>query len=160
MAFNIKKELKSLLRMTTKQLREKYLEVFSEQTRAGNKEFLVKRIVWRLQANHEGGLSERALRRAAELANDSDLRIRMPKDFDLNAMSAPERTTMRDFPTERDPRIPQPNTVLIRKYKGQDIEVTVLENGFDYKGATFKTLSAVAKEVTGSHWNGFAFFKI
>ncbi len=160
MVFNIKKELKILRHMTTKQLREKYLEVFSEQTRSGNKDFLIKRIAWRLQANHEGGLSERVLHRAAEMANDSDLRIRMPKMFDTNAISSTNRTTTKDFPIERDPRLPCPNTVLTRKYKGQDIEVTVLENGFDYQGATFRSLSAVAKEVTGSHWNGFAFFQI
>ena len=59
-------------------LRETYHEVFGEETRSRHKEFLWKRIAWRLQANEEGDLSERAKRRAAELANDADIRVRVP----------------------------------------------------------------------------------
>ena len=68
MAFDIQKEAAILRSMTVKQLQEKYVQVFGEQVRTGNRDFLVKRIAWRLQANSEGGLSERAQRRAAELA--------------------------------------------------------------------------------------------
>lgn len=161
MAFNIDKELKILHRMPPKRLREKYLDVFGEETRTGNKDFLIKRIAWRMQANREGGLSERAMHRAAELANDSDLRIRAPKGaFDVNAISSTERTNTSKLSTDRDSRLPPPQTVLTRRYKGRDIEVMVLEDGFEFEGTTFRSLSAVAKKVTGSHWNGFAFFQI
>lgn len=51
-----------------------------------------------------------------------------------------------------------PGTVLARQYKGRTITVTVLEDGFEYAGEVFRTLSAVAKAVTGSHWNGYHFF--
>ena len=56
-------------RMTNKQLRERYAEVFGETTAANNKAWLVKRVTWRLLAKAEGGLSDRARRRAEELAN-------------------------------------------------------------------------------------------
>lgn len=60
------KEIMSLSRMTVGELREKYLEVFGEETRSHHKDFLRKRIAWRLQALAEGDLSERARRRAEE----------------------------------------------------------------------------------------------
>ena len=70
MNLNVGKEVAALQRMTVKELRAKYAEVFGETTRAGNKPWLVKRIAWRLQSLVEGDLSERARQRAAELAND------------------------------------------------------------------------------------------
>ena len=67
--------------MTVGQLKEKYREVFGEASRSNHKQFLFRRIAWRIQANAYGGLSERARRRALEIANDADLRIRAPKNF-------------------------------------------------------------------------------
>jgi hypothetical protein len=77
MGLNVARELAALGRLTLKQLRTKYVEVFGEETNAQNKAWLVKRIAWRLQALQEGDLSERARRRAAELARDADLRLRL-----------------------------------------------------------------------------------
>ena len=57
-----------------------------------------------------------------------------------------------------DPRLPMPGSFISKKYKGQKIEVKVLENGFEYQGTIYKNLSAVATKITGSHWNGFIFF--
>jgi len=73
-------EVQGLSRMTVGELRDKYLEVFGEETRSYHKEFLRKRIAWRIQALADGDLSERARRRAEELANDADLRTRSPRD--------------------------------------------------------------------------------
>jgi hypothetical protein len=58
----------------------------------------------------------------------------------------------------RDSRLPAPGTVLSRDYRGQRLEVTVLEQGFEYDGVVYRSLSAVARAVTGTHWNGWAFF--
>lgn len=58
----------------------------------------------------------------------------------------------------RDVRLPMPGSFIIKTYKGNRIEVKVLESGFEYQGAMYKNLSAVAKAVTGDHWNGFMFF--
>jgi hypothetical protein len=51
-----------------------------------------------------------------------------------------------------------PGTLLTRKYKGETIQVKVCQDGFEFEGERFKSLSAVAKRVTGTHWNGFHFF--
>jgi hypothetical protein len=75
----MRNEIDELSRMTVGQLRQKYLGVFGEESRSNHKQFLFRRIAWRIQALAEGGLSERARRRALEIANDADLRIRAPK---------------------------------------------------------------------------------
>jgi hypothetical protein len=74
---NVGKELAALQRLTVKELRARYAEVFGEETHARNKAWLVKRIAWRLQAVAEGDLSERARQRAGELACDADLQLRL-----------------------------------------------------------------------------------
>ena len=79
MNLNIEKELAGLRRMSVGQLRQRYAEVFGETTRSRHKQWLIKRILWRMQALAEGDLSERARRRAEELANDADLRLRPPR---------------------------------------------------------------------------------
>lgn len=153
----LKKELSALERMTVNELREKHRILFGEENRSRHKDFLRKRIAWRLQALDEGGLSERALQRARELANDADLRIRMPASIPV-ASDAPERTALVKYHDDRDARLPQPGTVLVRQYRGQIVRVTVLERGFEFEGETHGSLSAIAKAVTGTHWNGMLFF--
>ena len=55
-------------------------------------------------------------------------------------------------------RLPIAGTVLTRKYRGRQVETKVLPNGFECEGQVYRSLSAVAKAVTGSHWNGHLFF--
>ena len=150
---NIAKEVSAMERMTVDGLRAKYAEVFGEPTNGRHKDWLVKRIIWRMQANAEGNLSERARRRAAELANDADLRMTPPRP------KAKETTTPAPV-TSGDSRLPLPGATLVRKYKGQTIQVSVLAGGFVFEGERYKSLSAVAKAVTGSHWSGHRFFGI
>lgn len=61
-------------------------------------------------------------------------------------------------PRERDPRLPKPGGVLSRTFQGKEIKVQVLDAGFGYEGKTWRSLSAIAKAVTGTSWNGFLFF--
>src|SRR5215213_5749762 len=154
MAKGVEQTIAALGGMTVTQLREKYLEVFGEPSRSGNRDFLFKRVAWRVQSLAEGGLSERARRRAEELARDADIRTTIPRS---PAVAAPTRTVVRPAPTAHD-RLPIPGTVLTRKYRGKQVAVKVLPAGFEYEGQTYRSLSAVAKAVTGSHWNGHLFF--
>ena len=75
---NVMRELVALESMTVSELRKKHLEVFGEENNSRNKTYLVKRIIWRIQANAYGNLTDRALARARELARDSDLRTTAP----------------------------------------------------------------------------------
>jgi hypothetical protein len=145
--------------MGVTQLRNKYLEVFGEPSRSGNKAYLFKKLAWRLQSLAEGGLSERAKRRAEELARDADLRTTVPRTPAVTDGAA-DRTVVRAAPARGtgDHRLPIPGTVLTKTYKNRHVAVTVLADGFDFDGQTYRSLSAVAKAVTGSHWNGLLFF--
>jgi Protein of unknown function (DUF2924) len=156
MASEIAKELAALERLPVGRLRERYAEVFGEPTNTFNRPWLVRRIAWRLQERAEGGLSDRAKKRAEEIADDADLRIIPPRPS-ANAPAA--RDAMPD-PAPLDPRLPLAGTVLTRPYKGGVLQVHVLADGFEYDGATYGSLSAVAKAATGSHCNGFAFFSL
>src|SRR5271163_4996391 len=109
MNINVGKEVAAMQRMTMKELRARYAEVFGEPTNANNKAWLVKRIAWRLQALAEGGLSERARQRAAELANDADVRLRPPKD--ITALAKRATTSLR---IKGDHRLPPPGTIITR----------------------------------------------
>ena len=79
MTWDLDKEVAMLAGQTVHALKCRYHDVFGEQTRSNNKQFLIKRIAWRMQALREGDLSQRARRRAMELANDADLRVRPPQ---------------------------------------------------------------------------------
>jgi len=157
MDMNVGKEFARLRRMTVAQLREKYAEVTGEETRSRHKDYLIRRIAWRLQANAEGDLSERARRRAMELAADSDVRLTAPRN---KAVPAAGRMKVATLHISQDDRLPMPGAVLTRRYKGRTIEVRVLPDGFEYEGEVYKSLSAVARAVTGTHWNGYHFFQL
>lgn len=155
---DVAKEIASLQKMTVKELRARHVELFGEENRSSKRQYLFRRIVWRVQATAEGGLSERAKSRAKELAREADLRSRPPAEFNKEPAPAALRTVSGEVKAARDERLPMPGTVITRIYKGHEYHVTVLPNGFEYDGETYRSLSAVAHAISGSHWNGFRFF--
>jgi len=155
MPLNVMQEVQSLQGMTVPELQTRHAEVFGEPGRSRHKQFLIRRIAWRLQANAEGGLTERAKQRAAEIADDRDLRTRAPATAVDGSAGA---TVTRLMVSDHDNRLPMPGSILSREYQGCEITVRVLDDGFDYEGKVYRTLTAVVKAITGSHWNGFHFF--
>ena len=148
-------EMEKLRRASLAALREKYREVFAEETRCRHREHLFRRIAWRLQALATGDLSDRARQRARQIARDADLRALAPPDF-LTAGGQRVQTTRGDRPP--DSRLPLPGTLLTRQWKGRSLLVEVLEKGFRYENRHYASLSAIAVAVTGTRWNGLAFF--
>jgi hypothetical protein len=143
--------------MTTRELRDRYIEVFGEQTRSRNKEYLWKRIAYRIQEQAEGGLSERARQRAQELACDADLRVRGNRV----AVPEPKPSPKKMAPAEankRDPRLPSAGATITRNFGGADNVVRVLNDGFEYRGEHYRSLSAVAIKICGTKCSGFNFF--
>jgi len=156
-SMNITKELAAMERMSVDALRGKYAAVFGEPTNARHKRWLVRRIAWRLQALDEGDLSERARRRAAELATDAELRMTTPR---ASHGPLPGETQTVTMPTATDHRLPASGTVIVRPYKGRTLQVLVRTDGFEFEGEIYRSLSAVAKAITGSHCNGYLFFRL
>jgi hypothetical protein len=160
---------KVLQEMTVPQIQQRFTEVTGEPTRIHHKASLIKRLLWHLQALDEGvqpGPSPRALERAAELAKGISVRKLPPADFAAGDQPSPrggERagggaTVSLSLGSDHDDRVPPPGTFIRRQYKGRTLMVRVLDSGFEFEGTTYRTLSAIAKQITGSHWNGFKFF--
>lgn len=141
-----------LRQMTTAQLRLKYHELFGQASHSNHKDYLFRRVAWRMQALAQGGLSERARLFAQQITQDADLRLCPPNKF----LQAPP-LRVASAPTA-DPRLPAPGTLLVKRYKNDTITVTVLEHGFQYGERIYKSLSAIARAVTGTQWNGYSFF--
>jgi len=104
-----------------------------------SRDLLARALSYHLQARTEGGLTQTTRRRLDDLAP----RFVADKDF------APA-------PAER----PKPGSVLIREWNGVSYAVTVTSTGFLYEGKPFASLTAVARAITGTHWNGPHFFRL
>jgi Protein of unknown function (DUF2924) len=157
MNLNIANEPATLRKMSNRQLRGKFADLFGHDARTcNNRVWLIRRILWRIQALAEGDLSERARLRAAELANDADLRLSPPRPVSSPKKQPPQPMAAAPKSSRVD-RL-RSGTVLTRMYKGKMLQVTVLDNGFLYEGHVFSSLSAVAKAITGSHCSGNRFF--
>ena len=104
-------------------------------------------------------MSERAKQRATELARDADLRLSPPK-VDQPARVAVGPTATGPLAMSPNGRLPVPGTIITREYRGETWQVQVLPNGFECEGETYKSLSAVAKKITGQHLNGYHFFRL
>ncbi len=141
----------SLRTMTVAQLQREHRTVFGEDTTSKHKEFLWRKIAWGLQANAEGGLSEQTQQRALTLANPLHLRVRPPRSGMPGTATSPT-------PAGTAPGTPAPGTVLTRRHRGVEHVVHVLAEGFEYQGTVFRSLTAVAAAITGSHCSGKAFF--
>ena len=153
-AQGIDAEVAVLQQMTVDELRRRYAAVMGEESRCRHKEHLIRKIAWRIQALAEGDLTERARRRAKELANDADVRVTPPRGHHVATCGG--KTAEADVAP--DNRVPAPGGAIVRNYRGHQVRVTVLVDGFEYEGRRYKSLSAVAKAISGSHCNGFRVF--
>ncbi len=160
MTEDLRREIATLEKMTVNQLRQRHLELFGEENRASNRQYLYRRIAWRLQSLAEGSLSERARQRAEELARDADIRQSPPPGLQVPAAPADLRRISGKIDPKRDERLPIPGTVIPRKHKGVEHHVTVLSDGFEFEGELYRSLSAIAHKITGCHWNGYYFFNL
>ena len=146
---NVLEEVQALQTAPLEKVRERYRELFHEEPRSQHRASLIRRIGWRLQANKDGDLSERARRYALQIAQDADVRFLPPR-----GVGSPDRC----FSTRPDRRIPPTGTVLTRQYRGCTLSVKVCAQGFEYEGRLYRSLSAIASEVAKTHWNGLVFF--
>ena len=149
---NVDARIQALLRMPVAELREEWRRVIGEEPRSYNRPWLWRRLAWAIQAKEYGGLSARAKQRLEELAPQAEAWMPLGKRAFEGLPSASQPAP------RRDPRLPSTGTVLTRVYKDKKIAVTVREEGFEYEGQIYRSLTAIADTVTGSHWNGRKFF--
>jgi hypothetical protein len=153
-------QIMALKRMPTKELQKRYEDLFNgKKASSNNKIYLWRRIAYRIQQLECGGISEKAQGRIKEIVKEFDpvnnkaLRSACYSKEKFQALKGKHSSL-------KDKRLPIPGTIVRKEYKGNHIQVEVLENGFEYKGNKYKSLSAIAKEITGAHWNGYVFFNL
>ncbi len=164
-------QLAELANMNVGQLREHHRELFNEATDSRNMAYLRKKLAHRIQELADGGYSEKHKKRVEELDKTTPGRRRFGKSGPTP--KKPKAATETKAATEvkgasggdateemadRDPRLPPPGTVLRKTHKDVEHQVKVLAVGFEYKGERYKSLSKVARLITGTTWNGYGYF--
>jgi len=145
-------ELETLRKLSSKNLKSRYRELFGEESASSNPQHLFRRIAWQLQAKVQGDLSEEARQRAQQLAEEASLRLRPPR----TVWETPAKPAL--IQASRDRRLPATGEILKRSYHGKTIVVTVFQDDFEYNGKRYASLSAIAYRATGTRWNGYLFF--
>jgi hypothetical protein len=152
-------ELAALERMNVPKLRQRHLELFGEPTHAFHRRFLVRQLAWRLQAKQEGGLDEETRQYALAIARDCPHSARISQNAARRQNGvAPGTRVVTKIHSRHDSRLPMPGSLLVKDIGGETHVVKVLRDGFEYGARTFRSLSAIAQEITGTKWNGFRFF--
>jgi len=118
-------------------LKQKWRDLFDREPPPYNRRFLENRLAYRIQELAYGGLSEETLERLDALADELEGKPR-------------RRHSLANRPIA--------GTRLIREWKGVEHSVTVRQEGFEYQGRPYKSLSAIARQITGTRWNGLVFF--
>ena len=126
-----------------------------------NRTYLIRKLAWHLRDEAEGHPMPRSLQELLE-AGPALLPERWRERLSLaHAPAAPKTSTLPTPPAanpDRDPRLPVAGTELTRVFKGATHCIVVHEADFEYRGQRYRSLSGIAKVITGSPWNGLAFF--
>lgn len=131
--------LAALKDMTVLQLKAEWEKLFAAAPPNNSRIYLEQRLAYRIQELTYGGLSKPVTRLLDALADEV------------------EGKKVRKI-VIADPRNPVTGTKLVREWDGAEHVVTVLQDGFDWQGRRYKSLSAVARDITGTQWNGYRFF--
>ena len=131
--------LAALKTTPTPKLKEQWRQLFESEPPAFNRRYLESRLAYRIQELAYGGLKPETVRRLEKLGEELD-----GGRADVHKRPANDR--------------PISGTRLIREYQGVEHCVTVRDDDFEYQGRPYKSLSAIARAITGTQWNGVVFF--
>jgi Protein of unknown function (DUF2924) len=131
-------QLAALKTTPVAELKQKWRNLFDREPPPYNRRFLENRLAYRIQELAYGGLSDETIERLDALADELEGK-------------APRRRSQIDMR-------PIAGTRLIREWKGVEHCVTVRQDDFEYRGCPYKSLSAIARKITGTRWNGLVFF--
>ena len=155
----IEEQLAELPRLKLTELCRRYRTVVGQEPRSTHRQHVARELAWHIQAQAEGGLPAHVRQYALALGRNSALRVRIS----ANAARRRKGETLDNAATTHiapahDPRLPLPGSLLIKDYRGQTYVVKTLDEGFEFGGRRYGSLSAIAQQITGTKWNGFLFF--
>jgi hypothetical protein len=139
MSAEVVARLTALKTTPTPKLKEQWRQLFEKEPPPFNRQYIESRLAYRIQELAYGGLKPETVRRLEKLG----------EELDGGKVSVRKRPA-NDRPVS--------GTRLIRGYQGVEHCVTVRDNDFEYQGRPYKSLSAIARSITGTQWNGLAFF--
>jgi len=162
---SITREIARLKRLSTPELAAEYERLHGAPPRSRNHRFLWRRCAWKVQERAFGGLSKAAKTKLDELIAN----IAIPERPSRTAVESvigrgrgrPRRSESHDLPTSPvrpRPALPPPGTTIVRRWRDRDLRLTFLDDGVDVDGAFYPSLTAAAREITGSKWNGRLFW--
>ena len=134
---SVLRQINELQRMSLNELRRKWLDLFGTDPAKLSKQYLTRRLAYRIQELTYGGLSKSTREKLSNWAKD-------PKHAEKKSVR--EKTTL------------QLGTRLLRDWHGERYEVIVQEDGFVFQGKKYRSLSAISRSITGRHINGRRFF--
>lgn len=143
---SVLQEVVALHQAPMRALQERFKALFGEERPPANREFLIRRIAFKIQENAFGGLSEEARKRVEELKEE----LNPLKDLGCR------KVTIGKVRAARQALLP--GTVIRKEYKNAPFEVRVLDKGFEFQGKPYRTLTKVAEVITGVHQSGYVFF--
>jgi hypothetical protein len=146
---DVAKEIEHMQEMTTPELVARYEVLWGKTPRVRNPVWLRKRCAWKLQEIKFGGLSTAAKKVLEELIAEIDF-----------PLGDEERTVTGKLAKRRRPGDPAVGTTLTREWKGRELRLRVLEDGYELDGVVHASLSAAARAATGSKWNGPLFWNL
>jgi hypothetical protein len=138
MTDSIAAQVAALPKKTMPELRQMWRELFDKEPPGFSRSYLISRLAYRIQELAYGGLKPATRARLDTLADGLD-----PKAARKRVLNGPVAGTQ-----------------LIREWRGVEHKVTVLIDGFEWEGRRYKSLSAVARAITGTQWNGLTFFGV
>ncbi|MCP4006336.1 MAG: DUF2924 domain-containing protein [bacterium] len=157
MGTSIPGQIAALRQMTVAELQGEWIRLYGEPTRSRNKQYLWRRLAWRVQELAHGGLSDAAKAKIDELAPESFTRARTPQNGNGAAVAGDDH--QHQHRVHRDPRLPAPGTVITKQYKRRELRVICREDGFEFEGTIHTSLTALAKKITGcTSISGWLFF--
>lgn len=138
-------QIAELQELSHAELHERWRALYGAEPPTYNRALLIKRLAYRVQELAHGGLSEFA-------------RAELRRHMQAESLDAEAAEVARLKRRQRKNGMPVAGTRLIREWQGRRYEVTVVDGGFEYEGRRYRSLTAITKAITGTHWNGPAFF--
>ncbi len=142
---SVLRQLQAIQRMPIEELHEKWLDLYGTEPPGYGPVFMKKRLAFRVQELFYGGMPE-----------DAQRKLKYYMDIEAGKLSAKEKAGL---PNKTHTGNVLPGTRLIRHWHGNKYEVIVREQGYEYEGQIYRSLSAIATKITGTKWNGITFFK-
>lgn len=152
------RELATVATLPVRDLRRRLAQLLGRPVQSNNRAYLIRKLSWHLRDQAEGHPAPRTLQELLD-AGPAALPERWRERF--VATGGARQATLPTPPAVspgRDPRLPPAGSTLGRAFRGTTHEVVVHEADFEYRGVRYRSLSAVARAITGTRWNGMAFF--